>query len=126
MTPPATIAEVLTNWIKTRGNGLNPRANELGVGWDTLRNWANGTRLPKKRDLPAIACAVGMTLDELTELRWVDYQARLAAAGGVRVDSPDEARAWAAANTPAATGEDGGTGAADGVHGAHNAQPVGA
>ena len=125
MTPPATIAEVLTTWIQTRGNGLNPRATELGVSWDTLRLWANGARLPKGRDLPAIACAVGMPLADLQALRVSDYQARLSGSG-VHLDTPDEARAWATANTPAAKGKDGGTGAAGGNHADEQSQRVGA
>lgn len=119
--PTKTIADVLTQWISAKGGQINPRAAELGVTWNCLRDWAKGKYLPKRRDLPAIASVTGFDLDSLRALHTTDLHARVAR-WPRRIDTVEQAQAFAATHAPATTGQDGA--ADDPVHALHTTSPV--
>lgn len=123
MPTSTTIAEVLATWISDRGGQINPRAAELGVSWETLRKWSRGDVLPKRRDLPAIATVTGRDLDELRAIHLDDLQRRVSRYPR-RIDTVEEAQAWAATHAPATTGQDGAAGEDHGLN--DSASAVGA
>ena len=103
---PSSIAQVLIAWIEAKGGSIYPRAVELGISSHTLKGWSEGKTLPKRRDLLTLAAATGYDLEGLQALHASDHAAKLAGIP-TRIDTPEQAAAWAASRAPVAQGEDG-------------------
>ena len=83
------LAPILRSWAADRTT--NEVARLLQTHWATAQSWMNGTTIPRRRDLPAIAAATGLPLEQLTELAAADRAARSV---GIPIDTPEQARAW--------------------------------
>ena len=93
----------LGKWV---GPEIQPKAEELGLSWETLRRWIAGETFPRKLDLVGLALYTGVPLDEWQRLLATDLAARFP----VRIDTVEQAAAAVAdmmSNPPATTGQDG-------------------
>jgi DNA-binding transcriptional regulator YdaS (Cro superfamily) len=74
--PQTAFGARITSWLE--GKGLNPfRAQEvLGATDTTIKNWIGGIVLPPSTRIPALASALGLSVDELRSLVERDRKAR--------------------------------------------------
>jgi transcriptional regulator with XRE-family HTH domain len=58
--------EALAKARRDRGYSQEALANEIGVASGTLAKWEQGLTRPQARQPPALACALGTTLEGAT------------------------------------------------------------